>query len=59
MKINFKSTRSIKMVNNNQEISNHVNNILKQAKILKFKIKTMQISNYKLMMQISNVMMKT
>ena len=59
MKINFKSTRSIKMVNNNQEISNHVNNILKQAKILKFKIKILQIWNYKLMMQISNVMMKT
>ena len=59
MKINFKSTRSIKIVNNNQEISNHVNNILKQAKILKFKIKILQIWNYKLMMQISNVMMKT
>ena len=59
MKINFKSTRSIKMVNNNQEISNHVNNILKQAKILKFKIKILQIWNYKLMMQIFNVMMKT
>ena len=59
MKINFKSTRSIKIVNNNQEISNHVNNILKQVKILKLKIKTMQIWNYKLMMQIFNVMMKT
>ena len=59
MKTNFKLSRLIKIVNNNLEISKHVNIVLIQAKILKFKIKILQIWNYKLMMQIFNVMMKT
>ena len=43
----------------NKEISKHVNIILNQVKILKLEIKLMQILNYKLMIQIFNITMKT
>ena len=59
MKTNFRLSRLIKIVNINLELSKHVNIVLKQAKISKFKIKIIQILHYKLMMQIFNIIMKT
>ena len=59
MIINFKLSIMIKTVEKNMEISNHVIINIKQAKKFKFRIKIIQILNYKLMIHIFQIMMKT